>query len=525
MTGLPCEVGTGRRGGRHDISRVQRILRAGLRVLVRVGMLTLLGGVVAVFGLAKGDDPDLQSHNEAVSVEFDPATAARYKSLADAPFDRPILLNYHDIAPDARAPYRVTPRDFAAQMHMLKLAGFHTMSAAELVRYLRTGEGTDHSLVITFDDGTSGLWTHADSILEQCGFRAIVFVITGRVGTHRPYYLTWKELAKMQETGRWDIESHSHDGHDWVAIDAEGTTGPFMINRAWLSEAGRLESLAEYRRRVERDLRRSIAEIESHGFGRPQLFAYPFSASVKPSNDVQAAAYAKGLVNELFEGGLTNISPPTTYLSERQRLQRQLERIEVFTDTTSDELFERVRDSLPIAVEDVPAPAEASGWLDRSGETTALRMEDGTFRLGVQPGSWAEVTFAPQQTEDWTNYLVQVQLDPAAPAGTDSSSGLEIGVGGEGDYRIDVSAGWFRVDAQSLGERSTIAEGPIAAPGPYTVLAVVRPHEVSFEINGVVVHEIASQGEIRGGIGLRVRLGPVAAAEPAFRNLTVASLG
>ena len=51
--------------------------------------------------------------------------------------------------------------------------------------------------MITFDDGTHGLWTHADKILERHGMHGVSFLITGNVGAKRPYYLSWQEIDRM----------------------------------------------------------------------------------------------------------------------------------------------------------------------------------------------------------------------------------------------------------------------------------------------------------------------------------------
>ncbi|MEE9416175.1 MAG: polysaccharide deacetylase family protein, partial [Acidimicrobiales bacterium] len=173
------------------------------------------------------------------------AEVDRYRELAAAGgSDVPLLLSYHDVRPPdaedlveqdellrleelgddtgAEDIYTVTPDLFADQMAMLRSAGYTTITTAEFVAWLDGEPLSDKSVLLTFDDGTSGLWRYVDPILEEHGMVATAFIITGRVGTARPYYLSWEELDLMAESGRWDIESHTHLGHDRIDISAQG---------------------------------------------------------------------------------------------------------------------------------------------------------------------------------------------------------------------------------------------------------------------------------------------------------------
>ena len=79
-----------------------------------------------------------------------------------------------------------------------------------------------HSVMITFDDGAKGVWQYADPVLARYDLHATAFIITGFVGTHAPYYMTWDEIAELHDSGRWDIEAHTHLGH--VQVPRRTTT-------------------------------------------------------------------------------------------------------------------------------------------------------------------------------------------------------------------------------------------------------------------------------------------------------------
>ena len=131
--------------------------------------------------------------------------------------------------------------------------------------------------MITFDDGTHGLWTHADKILERHGMHGVAFLITGNVGAKRPYYLSWQEIDRMAASGRWDFQSHTRKMHARMPIDAAGAVASEMVHRRWLFESNRAETLGEFELKIREDLRGSVQDIVGHGLPRPRLFAFPFS--------------------------------------------------------------------------------------------------------------------------------------------------------------------------------------------------------------------------------------------------------
>jgi poly-beta-1,6-N-acetyl-D-glucosamine N-deacetylase len=249
-----------------------------------------------------------------------------------------LVLCYHDISTEAHNEYTVTPAAFAAQMVALRDAGFHTLSATAFVRF-HEGQRVSlpsRPLLITFDDGAKGTWIYADPVLARLDMKATVFLITGDVSHHQPYYLDWPEVEAMQASGRWSFGSHTAEGHGLVPSDNSGDTGPFLTNRVWLPEENRIETLGEYRARVTADLDRSVEAIETHRLPRPQLFAFPFSAAVGPTNDPVIGPMLERLLTERFSALLDNTESATLI---RPRQRGPLPRVEVFRTTTAGSLL------------------------------------------------------------------------------------------------------------------------------------------------------------------------------------------
>ena len=187
-----------------------------------------------------------------------------FKPLADYVDAIPVLV-YHGIN-DHDDGYSVSQRRFAAQMQMLKLAGFHTVSIAQYGRF-QDGDLTGlppRPILLTFDDGRLDSFRGADRVLAEYGFRATMFVITGAIVDRNPFYLSWTELRRMIASGRWDVQPHAYRGHVRIAVDARGDERPFYAVRRYLRSTGE-EPFAAYQRRVAGDLFTLAAQFKEQG--------------------------------------------------------------------------------------------------------------------------------------------------------------------------------------------------------------------------------------------------------------------
>jgi peptidoglycan/xylan/chitin deacetylase (PgdA/CDA1 family) len=302
------------------------------------------------FGLAVRWWPEpISSRHRTPATEMDPQqTAALAAFGASVPADRPVVLSYHDIAPaddprnGERSVYTVTPEAFDSQMAMLAAAGFTSITQDQMTGYINGDPVPPRAVLITFDDGTKGIWRYADRILERYGFHATSFIITGSVGTRQPYYLTWNEMRAMRDNGRWDFAAHTHDGHAAVPVDASGTTGPFLLNRQWLADQQRQETLDEWRNRVTTDLDRCVEVLVDEGFDRPQLFAHPFAAVSRGANDPAIPIELDRIVEARFVASVAN-NPAAGMVGPSQVAERHVLRIAVRSGTTTDALFERLQ--------------------------------------------------------------------------------------------------------------------------------------------------------------------------------------
>jgi len=188
----------------------------------------------------------------------------------------PVLL-YHDVRPGASGENGavVSVEEFAAQMAWLYGSGFHTITTAQLLGWLRgEQELPERPVLITFDDGYRSVYGEAYPILKQYGLKAAVFIVTSYVGQQVGdlAYLSWDEMKEMAGSGLIEIQAHSHNAHFLVGKE------PALLT--W--------SAAE----IKRDLRKLNEAMRRAGLQAAQAYAYPYGAY---DAEVQAALRESGI--------------------------------------------------------------------------------------------------------------------------------------------------------------------------------------------------------------------------------------
>ncbi|MEV1292084.1 polysaccharide deacetylase family protein [Pseudonocardia sp. NPDC049635] len=496
--------------------------RAGLRtVLAVVAVLAVLLPVIGTrwLGETLAAPPSVRDQ-EVVPAAAGPS--AEHAAFADDPAvtaraaGSVLVLSYHDVAPESDGRFTISAATFAEHLAVLRAAGFTSISAQTLLA-ARTDPSVlpDRPVMITFDDGTGGVWRYADPLLEQYGFRGVAFVITGRVGQHYPYYLTWDELTAMRETGRWDIESHTAAGHDRHDV-GEGRSWPFLINRLVQAD-GSLESPEQARARLAADADAAIAALELHGHGRPSLFAFPFSASLTPSNDPAVALAGRQILADRYELLFTNDSA-RRWATAADLASGFVPRVGADTDT-AQELFDTIVTGLPAPTPADVDPLDPAGWTDDDGAPPSTAPDaplavgpDGVV-LRARDESGTTAWLHRDRTADWRDYTVTG--DWTVQRG--GYSALLLREGSAGALRISVGRSSMKISTADGAELAT-ARFPDAAT--HRVSATLTGTELRVEVDGRPLPRVTvpEPGPVGGGIGLRVGAAP---SETTVRGLQV----
>jgi peptidoglycan/xylan/chitin deacetylase (PgdA/CDA1 family) len=258
--------------GGSRLSRSIRFVVAGV-----ICWAALIGGALALVSIKDTEAADARHPFPSPPVSL--STREQY-SWSHFPKYRDVvpILAYHGVN-DEENYLSVTRRKFAAQMLALKDAGFHTISIAQYAHYAATGDTgglPQNPILLTFDDGRLDSYQGADATLERFHDKATMFVVAAWPDERPDWALHWSELAKMQESGRWDIQEHAGSGHRHIVVGPKRKQGEYYAYLGW--QHGRQESFAGYKRRVTTDVEWGEKELREHVPGyKPLAFAVPYS--------------------------------------------------------------------------------------------------------------------------------------------------------------------------------------------------------------------------------------------------------
>lgn len=196
---------------------------------------------------------------------FSALAALEVCAYAASHFGVPVLM-YHDLSEDAAlcesTNWTLRPEKLREDLAWLRDHGYTTI----LPRELAAGQLDDGSplpkkcVLLTFDDGYESNYTLAQPILQEYGAKAAVAVIVSRIGNEAGF-LTWDECRAMEQSGVWEIGSHTFDRH--IRDDAQGVS---RLNG---------ETREEYTARIAPDIAQSVAVLRQELGHDVRYFAYP----------------------------------------------------------------------------------------------------------------------------------------------------------------------------------------------------------------------------------------------------------
>jgi peptidoglycan/xylan/chitin deacetylase (PgdA/CDA1 family) len=482
---------------------------------------TLVAFTVPVYLFAGLSTSPSYSREPAPQVMLTPAQLARARAFPVMAGGVPVL-TYHDISDDG-GPRAVRPQLLAAHMAILRAAGFHAIGLRELLAHLERGAPLPpRPILITFDDGLHSAWATADPILEANGFRAVAFLIAGQLGRHRPYYMDAGEVRDLLGSGRWDVGAHTFLGHGDVAVDDRGGTGPFLTNRAWLPDAGRLETRHEFAARVARDLDRGTAALEALGAPRPEAFAYPFAVDDAPADDPALPGILRRAVDARYRVSFVDDAGARAAVRRGEGLS-ELPRIAVTSDVSPEGLLDRIEAAMPVP----PrlrglAPSRWVGERGRPVPVTAFRS--GRLALRTGAGLWGAAYFSPDQAAAWRDYRVSLRVAGLGEGDSGANATVMLRASERpSDPRVAVTIAAGRVTLQRVdpGGSVPVASTVIEARPRHRLQVTVQGDMAAVAVDGrpALRHQI--HWSASGGIGLGTWRARTASPHPVFSDLEV----
>jgi poly-beta-1,6-N-acetyl-D-glucosamine N-deacetylase len=122
----------------------------------------------------------------------------------------PVIM-YHDIVPQKKVFFDVTPKEFENQLQSIQQKGLTPISANDLLIHLRTGLPLPQKpILLTFDDGYLGHYTHVYPLLKKYQYPALFSIYTNKLDKKigRPG-ITWDQLREMAANPLVTIAAHS----------------------------------------------------------------------------------------------------------------------------------------------------------------------------------------------------------------------------------------------------------------------------------------------------------------------------
>ena len=235
----------------------------------------------------------------------------------------PVLL-YHGIASSNGAADEdgaVGLSEFTTQMAFLRDRGYHSISPAEYVAWVRGSAPVlpRNPILITFDDNEATV-PLAVGVLDRYGFRPTMYVVSGFAdGSYGQFYLRWPGLAALVSHG-WYLQFHAGPcGHGYISANtpyhcAAGLTiaGSAKTGHRYYPQPDS-QPVAAYHARVRADVARGLAAMRAHlGYPagwRSATFAVPWDDWGQPDTsnipwlaDYFARQFAVVLVQESYPG-------------------------------------------------------------------------------------------------------------------------------------------------------------------------------------------------------------------------------
>lgn len=331
----------------------------------------------------------------------------------------PVLV-YHSIyTEDDGSAINTTVAKFRDQLFLLKRAGYTAITTDELYAFLKGEQKLpEKSVMITFDDGRRDSYEQADPYLAALGWRAVMFIITRySLDTESDYYLNAADLRQMEKSGRWDVQVHTHSGHETYVIDSSGQRGPFYANKFWLRDARRLETDEKFKERIMADMLLGKKKLEDTLNKPMRGFAFPFGDFGQNQTNFNKApeivlASAKKIFNLIFFQGAPGVRFNMNYLPADETARKEgsflIRRIIVDSSWDGAALLSFLEKAAPKALPLNDFFLTDNGWITSWGEVQAGGGKMVLYpRHRDQKGAGAVL----DGTAGWENYEVRATIE------------------------------------------------------------------------------------------------------------------
>ncbi|GIP16291.1 hypothetical protein J40TS1_19330 [Paenibacillus montaniterrae] len=191
-----------------------------------------------------------------------------------------IVLMYHHIDAEESGA-TISPARFGTHMKLLHERGYNVITIEQFYDFmLNKGKVPDNAVVITFDDGYDSYRKYAVPIMDKYNMVGTHFIIgqSSDLLNTNTEHLTWDAMKKLKEEGH-SFYSHTYNLHHYADLNKNGSkTGPMLTNRLYVKELGRVETAAEYKKRITDDLTKMEQRLKEELDNEYGIIAFPYGA-------------------------------------------------------------------------------------------------------------------------------------------------------------------------------------------------------------------------------------------------------
>ncbi len=186
----------------------------------------------------------------------------------------------------------ITTDQLIKQFKWLKVNGYNIIKIDDILRAKRGEKDLpEKAVLLTFDDGYESFYTRIYPLLKLYNFSAVYALVGkwmqtpvgeeflyGNLPRPRKLLLTWDEVNEMIKSGVIELASHSYDSHHGIIANPQGNLQPALTTIEFDPKTKRYETIYEYIKRVDSDIKRSRDVIYEHTGVSPRSIAWPYGA-------------------------------------------------------------------------------------------------------------------------------------------------------------------------------------------------------------------------------------------------------
>lgn len=183
------------------------------------------------------------------------------------------VITYHNIEPNPpmnRISYSIDNNKFKEHIKILKEKNYNLISFDEFDRIVANSEkrfsyktSSQNDIMITIDDGKRNNYNYALPIARQYNAKMNLFIIGHRLLDLDEGYMTKKQIKEMIDTKLFQVGAHSYNMH-------------YKKDGIEKIKKRKDEKKSDYKKRIDRDILKSINILEKNLDVKVNKFAYPY---------------------------------------------------------------------------------------------------------------------------------------------------------------------------------------------------------------------------------------------------------